>query len=434
MLIVSYLPGKKWALCLLLGFATLAAQAQQRLSLTQARQAALNNNYAVKNRGLSVEAAREGQRAARWGYFPTVSAIGVGVYGFKDLVPPVPDVLPRGINNLYLANLGANETIYAGGQVGLNNRLASLQTDVRGVSYAAVRDSVLMEVDQKYWNVVNAQQQLRTLQASARYLDQLLKELDDNLRAGLIARNDLLKVRVQRSQVRLNQSKAANGRQLALLDLALFVGLPADSLTVLTDTAAAVFNPVSVYVPPAQAVQSSRTRQLLEKNVEAQRLQTRLKQAGYRPTVSANIGATAFGVVNRGIGTSTTPTATAIVNLPISNLWGESRNTLKQRRIAEKQAENQLADGNQQLQVGLASAYNDLTEAYERVGLATESVAQATENLKVNRANYRAGLSPLSDLLDAQRLSQQAASELAEAQTDFQVKLSMYKYLTSPTQ
>ena len=431
MLAISYLLGHPRRLLLLLLLSG-TAQAQQRLSLEQARQAVLERNYTVKNRALSLDAAREGQKAARWAYFPKVSGIGVGLYGFTNFVAPIPDILPGGLNNFYLAGLSATETIYAGGQVGLNNRLADLQTSVRDVSYAAVRDSVLAETDQKYWQVVNAQQQVRTLQASRRYLNQLLQEMSDNLRAGLIARNDLLKVRVQRSQVLLNLSKAANGRQLALLDLGLFVGLPTDSLTVLTDTAAAVTNPAGLYVPPAQAAQQSRTRLLLEKNVQAQRLQTRLKRASYRPAVAAGVSGVAAGSFNTGLGNTFTPAATGTLSLPLSDLWGEARHTIKQRKIAETQAENSLADGTQQLQVGVSSAWNDLTEAYQRVGYALESLAQAAENLKVNRANYRAGLAPLSDLLDAQRQQQQASSELAGARADFQAKRSYYLYLTKP--
>jgi len=413
--------------------ASFSAAAQQRFTLAQSQAAALENNVIVKNRGLSLLSAQEGKRAARTAYLPSLSGFGVGVYGFKDFIPAVPDLLPKGINNFFLAGLTASETIYAGGQIGLNNRLASLQTSVGEVRAADVRDSVMMETEQKYWQVVNAQEQLRVLRANERYLNQLLKEMQDNLRAGLIARNDLLKVRVQRSQVLVNKSKVANGRKLALLDFGLFTGLPADSLTVLTDTLAAVFNPAGLYVPPTEAAKNSRSYQLLTKGVEARRLQTRLKRASYLPSVSVGVSEVGFGVVNRGVGTTFTPTALGTVSLPISNFWGEARHTIKQQRIAETIAENNLTDGTNQLQVGITRAWYDLTEAYQQVGLATETVTQATENLKVSRDSYRAGLSNLSDLLDAQASAQQAASQLVQAQVEFRMRLSMYKYLTNTT-
>lgn len=411
--------------------ASFAATAQQRVTLAQGQAAALENNAVVKNRNLAIKSALEAKRGAHWAYFPTVSALGIGLYGFRDFVPAIPDLLPKGINNIFLANVGANETIYAGGQVGLNNRLANLQSTVSEVRYADVRDSVYMEAEQKYWQVVNAQQQQRVLLANERYLNQLLKEMTDNLRAGLIARNDLLQVRVQRSQVLLNKSKASNSRKLALLDFGLFTGLPTDTLTVLTDTLATVFNPASLYVPPAEAAKNSRSYQLLEKSVEAQRLQTRLKRASYRPSLSVGVSEAAFGIVNRGVGTTYTPAAMGTVNLPISNLWGAARNTIRQQQIAETIAENNFANGTNQLQVSMQRAWYDLTEAHQQVGLATETVAQATENLQVNRDNYRAGLNNLSDLLDAQASAQQAASQLVQAQVEFRMRLSMYKYLTN---
>jgi len=411
------------------GFASLAQP--RRLSLAQSQAAALENNVAVKNRGLSLTSAQEGQRAAHWRYFPQVSAFGVGIYGFKDFIPAVPELLPKGINNFYLAGASAMQPIYAGGQIGVANRLANLQTAVSEVQVAAVRDSVFTETEQKYWQVVQVQEQARVLLANERYLDQLLKEMRDNLRAGLIARNDLLKVQVQRNQLRLNKLKVANARQVALLDFGLFTGLPVDTLTVLSDTLATVFNPAGLYVPPAAAAKASNSYQLLQKSVEAQRLQTKLKQGDYRPTVSAGVSAVAAGVVNRGIGSTFTPAATGVVSVPISTLWGEARHTLKQRRLAEDIAENNLANGTNQLQVGITRAWYDLSEAYQQIGLATETQAQAAENLRVSRSSYRAGLNNLSDVLDAQAAAQQAASQVVEARANFRMRLSNYKYLTN---
>ncbi|TVT43314.1 TolC family protein [Hymenobacter setariae] len=419
-----------WLLLLLL--ATFTAHAQQALTLAQTQAAALSNNVAIKNRDLGRTSALEGIRAARWAYFPTVSGFGIGLYGFRNFVDPIPELLPRGVNNFYIAGLSATENIYAGGQVGLSNRLARLQSSVSEVRYADVRDSVNMETEQKYWQVVQAQEQLRALQASERYLNQLLKELRDNLKAGLIARNDLLKVQVQRGQILLNESRARNGRQLALLDLGLYTGLPTDSTTVLTDTLATIFNPASVYVPPAEAAKNTRSYQLLNTAVEARRLQTRLKRASFRPTLSVGVSGAAAGVIDRGIGSTFTPTGLAIVNLPISNLWGAARNQVRQQRLNETIAENNLQNGTNQLQVGIQQAYYSLREAYQQTGLATQTQAQATENLKVQRDSFRAGLTNLSDLLDAQAQAQQAASQLISARAEFRLRLSMYQYLTAP--
>jgi outer membrane protein len=409
-----------------------AQQPRAGLSLAQSQAAALTNNVAIKNRDIGRTSALEGVRAAHWGYFPSMSGFGVGTYGFKNFVDPIPNVLPRGVNNFYLAGLSATENIYAGGQVGLNNRLARLQSTVSEVRYADIRDSVNMETEQKYWQVVQAQEQLRTLQASERYLNQLLKEQADNVKAGLLARNDLLKVQVQRGQVLLNESKVRNSRQLALLDLGLYTGLPTDSTTVLTDTLATVFNPASVYVPPAEAAKNTRSHQLLTTAVEARRLQTRLKRAGTLPSLSVGVSGASAGVVNRGLGSTFTPTGLAIVSLPISNLWGASRNQIRQERLNETIAENNLQNGTNQLQVGIQQAYYTLREAYQQTGLATQTLAQATENLKVQRDSYRAGLSTLSDLLDAQSSAQQAAGQLVSARAEFRLRLSMYQYLTVP--
>lgn len=414
---------------ILIGSASIAQQ--HTLSLEQSKQAALAYSNAIKNGQLRINSAESGVAAAKADYLPSVSGMGVGLYGFKDFVPAIPDVLNKGINNIYLLGATATEALYAGGKIRTGNQLASLQLEVSKILARQSADSVLLLTEQKYWNIVNLQEQGKTLQANEKLLNSMLKMQKDMLASGLIARNDLLKVKVQLSQLQVNKSKVQNGRRLALFDFALYTGIPYDSLMVMQDNwnnSQALALPV---LQPDTNLSKVTSYQLLNKRLESESLQTRLTRGDNLPSVAVGLSATQFGSIRSGLGSTTSSVALATVSIPISEgLWGRGKQKVKQRKIAEQMAQNDFRDGRNQLKVGIMQRWYDWKDGLTQVSYAQESLVQATENLKVNQDNYKAGLAAVSDVLDAQAAYQQAASTLNTAYADLQVKKAAYDFAT----
>ena len=131
----------------------------QSLSLDACKQMALQNNVAVKNARIDVEAAREVKSQAFTKYFPNVTAMAGGYYALKPLVEyGIEDVdnaaLRNWLQNLYFeygAGLGfpnklsfcengivvgatALQPVFMGGQIVNGNKLASvgIRAAVRG--------------------------------------------------------------------------------------------------------------------------------------------------------------------------------------------------------------------------------------------------------------------------------------------------------------
>jgi len=404
--------------------------AQQKLSLQQSKTIANSNNISLKNSGLRIGYAEEGKKAAFSSYFPKVDANGVMLYGFKNFVPALPPYLPRGINNFYLASVTAQQPIYAGGKINTSNELAKLQLEVNKTRLKQSRDSVNLITEQKYLQLININEQYKTILSNTFYLDTLYKEMQDYLKSGLIAKNELLKVKVQRNNLLLSKSKVSNMKQVALLDFCQFIGIPFDASLVLTDSVQQVKDPAALYMKPETVLSNTDDYKLLQKGVSAESLQTKLKRADYLPSASVGLSASQVGAVDRGLGSRFTPVALGIVSIPISGWWGEGKHILRQHKIAENIAANNLADGSNLLQVRMLRSWYDLTEAYEQYSILEDNLLSATENLKVERDNYRSGLNNLSDLLKAQAGLQQTESDLADAKISYHIKLSAYHYVT----
>jgi len=411
-------------------FSSLAAEGQQHIySLQQAKDLALKNNVAVKNSDLKLSSSKENKLATNSAFLPSVSGTGVILYGFKDFLGPTPNIAPKGINNIFLAGATATETIYQGGKLRTNGKITSLQVEVSETRLKQSKDSVLLQTEQKYWQIYNISEQYKALLSNEKYLDTLYKQQQDNLKAGLIAKNDLLKVKVQKNQVILNKLKTANQYQVALLDFCRFIGAPYDSLMVLSDIAYVVNNPAKLFVKPEVVLKNTDNYKLLEKKVSAEALQTRLKRADYLPSISIGVSGSQVGVINEGLGNKFTPVALGTVSIPISSwLWGDGKHVLKQRKYAEEIAQNNLIDGGNQLQVNILKSWYDLNEGYEQVVLLRDNLASSAENLKATRDSFRSGLNNLTDLLNAQSDYQNVEEQLAEANSNYLILLSDYKF------
>jgi len=69
---------------------------ENTIGLEESKQAALNYSNDIKTGKLRVEEAEAAKKEAFANYFPSVDATGVGLYGFNDLISPLPGLLDEG--------------------------------------------------------------------------------------------------------------------------------------------------------------------------------------------------------------------------------------------------------------------------------------------------------------------------------------------------
>lgn len=411
---------------------TIVVKAQvHTISLDASKDSAMNFSYAIKNSALSIQSAEAGKKGAEANQLPSVTGNATGIYGMRKFVDPIPLFLEKGINNFYYAGATAMEPVFVGGKIRTGIALSNLQIEVEKTKAALSKDSVALLTEQKYWQLVTLQEQQKTLRANDILLDGILKQQKDLLASGLIARNDLLKVKVKKTQLALNESKLANGRKLALFDFSLYLGMDYDSLLIAKDTFGIVNKPESEFVNPESALMQNNNYDLLKKSMEAQQLQTKYTKADYLPTVALGVSAGQFGVIGNGQISKFVPVALGTVSVPISALlWGSGKQKMIQQHIQENIVKNNFEDGVRQIKTGILKAWYDVVDAYDQINLANESFESATENMKVNQDNYASGLAGITEVLDAQAAYQEASSDRVTAFANYRNKIAVYKYMT----
>ena len=426
--------------------------AQKVLTLEESKQLALQNNAKSKNSKLEIEASRKIRKSAFTNYFPNVSAGGFMWNAEKGLFDidmqggnlPVYDGNPVNLQNptqfAYFPSstisiwkkgtigyINAIQPIFTGGRIIYGNKLASLGEDVSELKDKMTEDEILLKTEEQYWLIVSLEEKSRTINKYEELLNRLLLQVEDAYKSGIVMKNDVLKVKLKLSEVQLNKSKLENGRKLAAMAFCQHIGISYDSSLVFKDELEISDLPQSYFVDKNEALKKRVEYSLLEKSVEAEELQTKIKRGEYLPQAAIGISEMymkfdeskkrTFGMV---FGT---------VSVPISGWWSGSYE-LQERSIKEEIAENNFKNNSELLLLQIEKSWQDLNDAYKQYLLSKESKTQAEENFKVNEDSYKNGISTVSDLLEAQALLQQTQDQLTEAKANYIVKKTTYLQVT----
>jgi outer membrane protein len=416
------------------------------LTLEECKTLAAARNVEVERANADVRSAEQLRLAARTAYVPQVAATGGAMQASSPLltvdVPggnlPVLDGsgVPTG-NSAYFPgvqidaaedgnalSMTAVQHLYAGGRITNSNRLAEVGVRAAQERRVMVRRDAKLEAEAKYWQVVALANKDVTLRAYQEMLAALETEARDAVDSGLLTRNDLLKVSLERGKAAVQRLELESARRLAARDLRRFLGLPDGEEIALADANPPQPVPPLVDTEGQSAATARRVEiKLLESAVEAERLHGRLERGKGLPTVS--LGATAFHSDVSGFDESDRAVLFTMVSVPITDFWKASHESAAAR---EKQlaAELRLEDTRRLIAEEVSKAWDDLDAAWNASQVADFGVEQAEVNLTEERDGYTNGLETFSDLLEAQTLLHAAADRRIDARIAFALKQSAY--------
>lgn len=422
--------------------------AQNNYTLQQCKSLALQNNIQVKNRLLDVEVSEQIKKAAFTKYFPQVEAIALSFRSNKPLMEmnipggnlPVYDGNPA---NLPIASqfayfpgasiamfekgtigmVTATQPVFAGRRIAMGNKLAGLGLEVNQIQLGVAQDEVSFETEKQYWQLFALGEKMKTLERYIQLVDTLHKEVNDAFQAGLITKNDLLKVELKQNELQMSRLKLENGIFLSKMALCQYIGITYDKEIRFIDNLLTDSNPQLIYADHQQALANRAEYQLLQKSAEAEEYQTRMLRGEYMPQLGVGAGGLYLDVMDDK--SSTAGMVFGTLNIPISGWW-EASHKLKERRMKEEQNRNMVTDNTEKLLLQMQQARNSLDEAFQQVQLAGISIRQAEENLEVSRDNYEAGMVNVSDMLEAQALFQSSNDNLINIQCNFQIAKAKY--------
>ncbi len=417
----------------------------QTLSLDSCKQLAIKNSNKLKQAELDVKYSTEQRKDAFTNYFPIISASATAMrsqdYLIKGKTPamnlPVYDGNPANIGSAtqfaYVPSLTINALdyintgmvsaampLYFGGKIRNGNKLANLGEEIYRDQKSLTSIEVVSKTENLYWTIFSLKEKLNTLKAYQLLLDSLIRDVRNLNAAGIVQRNDLLKVQLKKNETQANKLKLENGISITTRALCQHIGISySPSIEIITQPS----NPSFLNHGNTQSMIENRIEyKLLNKSIEVEKLQKKMEFGNHMPQLSVS----AIGYYADAMNNSST-NALALLNLsiPISDWWGGAHK-IKQQQIKIDKSKNTLAETTELLELEIEQARNELNESIQQIDISEKSVEQARENLKISEDNYKAGIIGMSDLLEAQALFQSAKDNLIDSKCTYQIKLAKY--------
>lgn len=421
---------KKIKIIAMLLLACTSSFAQEIFTLDKCKELALRNNRKIQNSQLEIIKAKQTQKEAFTNYFPSAEISGMG-FKAKDPIlsanmmgMPV-ELLDDGMTGA----LVLTQPVFTGGKIVYGNKLAKLGVEVSEQQLRLSDNEVLLKTEKLYWQLISLYEKETTLNILKQQVDTLLKDVQVAYDAGIITLNDVLQVKLKSNELKSSKVNLDNGISLTKMALCQNIGIEIDTygnLNIERPDVSNYLSPLDIYVNHREALENRVENSLLEKGIQASKLQTKLKRADYMPTVA--VGATYYkqDFMDSWAGNGV---AFVSVKIPLSGWWGGSH-AIKRQKINEQIAYNNKIEGQEQLLLQMQQVKNEVDNAYKQILIAKESIEQASENLRLNNDFYKVGTVNITDVLDAQSLLQQSLDGYVESYTHYQVKIFEYLQVT----
>lgn len=399
---------------------------------------ALESNADLRVAVNSVAQARLQRGVARTAYLPNFAASAMGVN-----CTPNQEYMGMTINMkaMWMAGINVTQPIYAGGKIVAANKLASIGVKAAGEQQRLTRAQVISDAQNAYWTYVAVLAKERMMQSYVAQIDTAYVQTQSALAAGMVTRNDLQRIEARRAQVLYQLGQVQSGANLSRMNLCHVIGVDTDSIITPTDTE------VDIEIPADMQnydVLDRPEAALLHYDVDAKRQQIAVTRADFLPTLGLMAGWSAYGNIKlNGFQQDATGnyvpfntkindhywTIMASLSVPLWH-WGEGIRKVKHARIEADNARILLDDKLKLMDLEIQQAISNVDTGRELLRSARVAMDAADTTLANMTQSYELGLSPLTDLLDAQSQWQSAASDLIEASAQLRIYCVEYLRVT----
>jgi outer membrane protein len=402
-----------------------AARAQTlRLTLQEAIRRGLETSHRLAEataRGDAARAVVDQRRAvtlpqisAQAGYTRTNHVDEFGVPfptgQLRLIYPDVPDN--------YRTRLDVQWPLYTGGRLQALERAARAEADASTDDLASARADLTLEISRAYWNLVTASEARRVVEQAVLRIDAHLRDVRNQLAAGLVPPNDVLSVEAQASRQRMLSVQAAAARDVAATELGRLVGAPEGPIEAAEPPDAAPPPPASIDELVDAARRQRPERAALLKRVAAADERGHAAAGGVHPTIAAN-GGVDYANPNPRIFPREETWKTswdASVNLTWALFdGGRARAEVAEAAAAGRAARERLNDFDAALGAEVRQREREVEASRASITAADDAVRAATEARRVVGERFAAGVATSTDVLDAQVALLQAELDRTQA-------------------
>ena len=241
-----------------------AQEAARDITLSQARELALEHNKDIAKSKLTLEQTQNDAKAYKTNYYPRINLMAADFYSTTKgdfsiagghlpiyMLNPatgtyVPNVtmgadgnyilnqyadfpstkMDYKVGNIFLGGVSLTQPLYMGGKITAAYRMASRGAEMAEENIRLTESQVILNTDEAYMQAIRARQLADVARSYKQLLEELMKNVESAVRHGLKTRNDQMKVQVKLNEAELAIQRAENGIRLSTMNLCHVIGLP----------------------------------------------------------------------------------------------------------------------------------------------------------------------------------------------------------------
>jgi outer membrane protein len=389
--------------------------AADRIDLGQALAIALKRNPALAASRSEVDAAQAGVTQATAAYYPQLKASTGYDRTWLDLEAGSGDTgdSTSAITDTYATGLSLSQYLFDFGKTAAEVSKHKKSLAVTEKQLTTVEKTLVRDVAQAYFEVLKTQELVTVDQENLTVRKQLLDQAEALYEQGMRPRIDVTRAETELSQAHLSLVTSRFGVQEATIAFERFLGGPPSAGPYTLAAVAPAPSPTAVLASLIQKGLDARSEiAALQAQVDAAEAGVLAARRSAYPSLNATGSYTYDG--------ETVPMEDHRWQVGVSLDWSLFTGFRQTGQVVEAKAEMKRLRAelrNQKLQVTeeISQAFFQWQTAEEAIRSAETALRQAEENLAIARGRYKAGVSDVVELSDAQVLYTESRSALVQA-------------------
>ena len=418
----------------------------QTLTLDSCLVLARRNNADIRISQLDVERARAVKNQAFTHFFPQLQLNGMGYVAARPMISfSLEDIRSNDMRDLleaiynvfseetdvndrlelmkhgFSASVVAVQPIFTGGRILNGNRLASLGEEAASLQAKIKMRDVLEDVESTYYLVVGLKEKEAAVVAAMTLIDSLERVAESALANGLATRADILQISLKRKEINAKRQQLASGIRMSRRLLCNQIGIGYSDSVDFGGDSLLKMHPTVVELSGGHPLQQESHRpesRLLQINVESQKLLKKMTKGETRPQL-ALVGIGYYGNAVRN-DLSANAVAGFSLNVPLTDWWGTAHK-MKEHNIRIEQAQMAETHYGELMSLEEEKAYNDMVDACMLMRSDSAALQLARENYRLAEINYAAGVTTVSEVLQAHALLLQAENAVTDRRVTYLV-------------
>ncbi len=412
-------------------------QQPKELTLQEAIEFALSNNENIKRAKLDEKSAEYLVKEVRGSGLPQLN--GTAQFSAYPSLPtqllpgelagqPAGTFIPVQFGTKYSTTAGVElqQLLFSQSYfVGL--QAAKTTKDLYALRTQMSKEDIIYNIGSAYYQVLQAKEQFNTIDANYSRLQQLEGILQLQRDNDLARKVDVNRITVNKTNLENQRQSLTASLEQAENALKFFMGMPMETEIEVSDSPNQLDN-VFPTNEEANAFMAQRTDfQLLDRQRNLNLLNIKNIKSGYYPTLAAfgnysyNAQRNEFNFTKTGAGYPWFKTFVVGIQLNVPIFDGFQRKyRVKQAEVEVMKLDQDLNQLRQSTQMGLDNASRQMQTSLRSIQNQERNVEMAREVYNTTNDLYKEGLSPLTDLLEAE-------TALRESETNLNTEKLKYK-------